>query len=395
MKKKIRIANFMDSSLLDLKRKGNISDVPSLYNPENICEKVVHFTLYENDLSLQAFFEKSRIEIYYYGLFNKSSLLFFPLLFLKILNKIRKEKINVIRGRLPYHGSFFGCLAGKMLKIPSIVSLGGNNRIPQELNGIYHYNNRFFSYNLEKIVLLLADKIICPNKYTQDYVSGIIGTTKAEKKVIIIPWIIKLPQANNIKWSDVCKRFGFDQRRKLVLIVGFLNKYKFSDVIFDAIEKMNKDLKRKINIVFCGDGPLKNKGVERFKNTEEVFFIGWQERNVVQSLIKCAEIILIPMSGFVLLEAASMGKAVVAGDIEWHNEIIENRKNGIIVNPRNPIEWADAVKFLIENREDANIMGNLLKKRFEQHYHPDKAKDKEIRLYLSLLDARDKREKFA
>ena len=67
----------------------------------------------------------------------------------------------------------------KILNIPSVVSLGGNNRLSQ-LNNTYLYNSKFLSYNIEKIVLNFCDVIITPNYYTKNYVKSIIGEKKSQ-----------------------------------------------------------------------------------------------------------------------------------------------------------------------------------------------------------------------
>src|SRR5580692_10266702 len=45
----LRIANFVDSSLEALERKGNLSHALNLYNPQDAAEKVIHFTVYPSD----------------------------------------------------------------------------------------------------------------------------------------------------------------------------------------------------------------------------------------------------------------------------------------------------------------------------------------------------------
>jgi len=56
------------------------------------------------------------------------------------------------------------------------------------------------------------------------------------------------------------------------------------------------------------------------------------------------------ISGFIR-EALSMQKFVIATDVGGNSEIVKNYKTGIIVEPRNSQQIADAVKFFINNPE--------------------------------------------
>ena len=206
-----------------------------------------------------------------------------------IFKEIKKNKVQLVRCRLPYIGSLLACIVAKILNIPSVVSLGGNNRLSQELNNTYLYNSKFLSYNIEKIVLNFCDVIITPNYYTKNYVKSIIGEKKSQK-CKIIPWINFLPEKKNIK----------NQNLDVIMIIGFLNKYKFTHVLFNVIDTLinDKNYKKKILFKFCGDGPLMNKGKKRFKSN--VKFLGWRSRTETLQLINSCSMLLIPMSGNVI-----------------------------------------------------------------------------------------------
>src|SRR5262249_2775875 len=107
----------------------------------------------------------------------------------RVWRQLGREKVDLVRGRLPYVGSLIGAVAARLRGVPFVVSLGGDNRIPQERDGYYYYGGKTLSYAVETIVLLLATRVIVPNRYTFGYVERIIGKSAAAKRCVVIGWL--------------------------------------------------------------------------------------------------------------------------------------------------------------------------------------------------------------
>jgi glycosyltransferase involved in cell wall biosynthesis len=380
------VANFMDSSLLDLEKKGVLSTVDEIYNPGRLFERVIHFTPHAEDLSLQPYFSERHIQLVDHTAIYPS-----PVAILRAVRKVLRvfscERVDVVRGRLPYLGSLIGCICARIRGLPSVVSLGGDNRIVQRRNKQYHYNSRLISFGMEWLVLRMADRIVVPNQFTRTYVATILGPELAEQKCAVIPWLSS-PIKNGIKEpSGLLESFGIPAGAAIVPIIGFLNRYKYSDVLFDALENLSIDTAdgRPVVFVFCGDGPLRGQGERRFSNTARGFFLGWQPKSVVEALLRHAEFAIVPMSGFVLLEVASIGKPVVTSDQEWHSELVENGKSGLIVEADDPAKWREAVREMVEDPGRAQKMGARLRERYWNEYAPARVVQLETQMYRSLL----------
>lgn len=384
MTDRLRIANFMDSPLELLERKGNLASAKMLYNPKGQAEKVVHFTASQGDLCFAKQFEKNSIEIYPFfdnrvqGNFRRVLLALVSLG--KVVIKIKRERINVIRGRLPYFGSLLGCLAGRILGIPVVISLGGDNRLVQELEGKYYFGSRLVSYGVEKVNLHLCDAIIAPNQFTKEYVAGIIGVKRAKQKVVILPWILERQAQKLIDRKDVYANFGLCEHFPFVTVIGAINKYKYSETMFEVARHVGQE----VQVVFCGDGSLRAQGEEQLRSCENVHFVGWCDNVMVLSLINAASAVLVPMSGFVLLEAASLGKPVIASQIEWHGELVEDGVSGLLVEPTDVEAWVEGVNKLITNQALAANLGEQIRERFEKDYDQETLQTKEIDLYKAL-----------
>lgn len=381
----INIANFMDSSLCELNKKGNLNHAIKLYNLDPRKIKVTHFTPYIEDLVFCEEFKKHNIEIFCYLKDRKQpKVLVFAKSLLCVFKKIWSGNIQIIRGRLPYFGSLLGCIVGFLLRKPIIVSLGGNNRLAQERENLYYLGGKKTSFFVEKLVLTMSNYLIAPNNYTKNYISSIIGDKKTDKKTRIIPWILPDSEKISITPTKSPRKFLNLQKNFTICIIGFINRYKYSNVIFEVAENvLSKE--NNINFVFCGDGPLRPVGEEKLKKFKSVYFLGWQDNKNAQKILKSSDLVLIPMSGFVLLEAGCLAKPVITSNLEWHSEFVEHMESGIVVNPENIDEWVDGILFMAKNPQKASMMGENLRNKFISDYNPQKLAEKEILLYEEAL----------
>ena len=280
-----------------------------------------------------------------------------------------------------------GVIAARFRGCPFVVSLGGDNRIVQERNKVYNYHSKTISFSMEALVLRLATRIIVPNLYTQNYVGGIVGQQTAFQKCVRIPWLSDPIEKTETNPDALCG-LPIDGKSDLIVIVGFLNRYKFSDVIFNVLEKFleeNHAPEKPLQFVFCGDGPLREEGERKFAAANDVVFLGWTHRTIVQALMRRARLVLIPMSGFVLLEAASLGKPVITSNIEWHTEMIIDGETGLSVTPNEASEWLDALHWMLEHSDESMTMGKRLEALYWKEYDPSHSIAAERALYDSLI----------
>jgi glycosyltransferase involved in cell wall biosynthesis len=384
----LRIANFMDSSLEALERKGNLRHALALYNPRGIAERVVHFTPFPADARLAPAFAARGIEIFpFFGGRPRSTLrglLGAPGAIARVVRKIRRERLTLVRGRLPYFGSLIGCLAGALLRVPRVVSLGGDHRLSQEREGRYYFGARWISFSVESAVLRLATAIMVPNAFTREYVRRIGGETLA-RKTVVVPWVLERSLDGPPAPASGLAHLGLEAGRPSIVIVGHLNRYKYSTEMFEVARRVLEDAPGAAQFVFCGDGPLRAAGEKQLGHLPGACFVGWQPNDVVVSLMADAAAVLIPMSGFVLLEAASVGAPVLASDVEWHGEMVRDGDTGWLAPAGDVAAWTARVGWMLANAREARAAGQRLRALFHEAYAPEIALRKEAELYQSLV----------
>lgn len=376
------IANFMDSSLADLQAKGVFAAVPGIYNPGGAYERVIHFTPHERDRNLADALAPHRIDLVVHDVSGMQPIKMVRTLF-RVWQLLGRERVDLVRGRLPYLGSLIGGLAARLRGLPFVVSLGGDNRIGQERSNSYYLGHRWLSYGIEALVLRLATRIIVTNQFTADYVARIIGADGARRKCALVPWISPPVDDNDPADAARLAALDLDTEAVVVPVIGFVNRYKFSDVLFAAFESgpLRARDGRRVIICFAGDGPLLAEGRARFAGRDDVRFLGWQPREAVHALLRRADVVLIPMSGFVLLEAASLGKIVIASAAEWHGEVVRDGQTGYLVDPLDPQAWRRTLARAIDDIEIGHAMGRRLKDVYVSRLSPQAAIAAEHELY--------------
>jgi glycosyltransferase involved in cell wall biosynthesis len=117
-------------------------------------------------------------------------------------------------------------------------------------------------------------------------------------------------------------------------------------------------------------GASGNEAFERYVRSlpgwSHVDFLGWKTHDDVQRLLRSARlglVLLHPTRSFLeslpskLFEYMAAGLPVVASDFPLWRKIVAEASCGILVNPLNPGEIAEAVSFLLNNPQEAEAMG--------------------------------------
>lgn len=297
-------------------------------------------------------------------------------------------KPDVIRSGMPYSASLLACLVGRFSNIPVVVSIGGDHRLSNSMSGVQPLRFKWLSNIVESIVYAMADVVLAPNTFAAEYVRH-CALPFTHPQVATVPWVIgeDLASADETGHSnDKEVKLVAKETDPNVLIVGHLNAYKLSHVMFAMIQIVRRRGCENIHFIFCGDGPLRDMGQSMFESDERVHFLGWQSQGEVRAMIQASTVVLIPMSGFVMLEAAAAGRAVIAADMEWHGEIVSPGYTGILVTNYESAEaWAQELLTLISDSKKRSDMGKRLRLTFQDRYSPEVCRKAQREMYECLL----------
>ncbi len=152
-----------------------------------------------------------------------------------------------------------------------------------------------------------------------------------------------------------------------LVIIGPANDLKYYKAIVKLIEKENQRGKNKVE--YLGVIPLED--AIKFYQMATVFTLPsfWEAFPVV------------------VLEALSCETPVVATPVGGIPEIVENHETGILVQPNDPIRLAEAIQYLLENKDVRFKMAREGRKRVMKEYSLGIVSKKLCAIYKQLMES--------
>lgn len=180
------------------------------------------------------------------------------------------------------------------------------------------------------------------------------------------------------KFKPEGQKLSFGVKKPVILCVGALTAEKRIGLAIKAVSKLKKG-----SLVVVGDGPLKND-LKRLGDSlmGSRFLIKKYDFEKMPEVYRGADLFTLPSPWYrsfeiVLVEAMATGLPVVANDDEIRKEIVGNA--GILVNPTNIDEYAEALKKALET--DWGRRPRNQAKKFDW----DKIADKYEKLFENLV----------
>lgn len=172
--------------------------------------------------------------------------------------------------------------------------------------------------------------------------------------------------------DDFDKYKNIKSVEKSFVYVGRVTKDKgMSELVeaFKIVLKKHKDAK--LNIFGEGD-------VEYYKNIvgdySNIVFYGLT--NEPLKAIAENEIFVLPSYreglSISLLEAAMMGKKIIASDVDGNSEVITNKKTGLLVPAKSVDKLVEAMLWMLKYKKEADIMAKNARKLYERNFDFDK-----------------------
>ena len=228
---------------------------------------------------------------------------------------------------------------------------------------------------IQRLVVGKADLVITPSKYFQKLVGGWV---KNPEKVHVIYNGVEL---GNWKLARQLADGNWKFLPKTILSAGRLVPWKGFDVLIEIMKDL-PDWK----LVIVGDGPeyrnLKFK-IENLKLTDCVNLVGSVPREKLQEYLQTSAVFVLNTSfesfSFQVVEAMAAGVPVIATNIGNLAEIVENGKEGILIEPNNKEQILTAVKKISDNDEFREMIVKNAKEK-SQRFSIDRTVDSLVSL---------------
>jgi glycosyltransferase involved in cell wall biosynthesis len=245
------------------------------------------------------------------------------------------------------------------------------------------FKNKF----LEKRALKIADGIISVSAFTGNLTNELFGI---HRNFTVIPNSIDAslfePKQSESRTLSILY-FGTLIRKKGLLELA---------EIFNLVHNLNKEVE--LILVGKDSGDIKTGSLSTWDLMKPLFdesalnkvrYLGPVEYSKIQDLIKDATVCVFPSFAEALpvswLEAMAMEKAIVASNIGWANEMIEDGKEGFLAHPTHHEYYAERILELLEDAEKRTQFGNAARKKVKTHFSHDLIAKRSVEFYKTLL----------
>lgn len=268
----------------------------------------------------------------------------------RILAYLRRRPVDILHTHLTY-ANILGALAGRLAGVPVVVTLHTAGRDARH----YHPLRDF----LETIALRWgATKVLAVGWNVAAFHQSRLGP---ERQIEVLPngtpAAVPLPvQERQALRQQICG----DAARPLVLAVGRLSAPKGYADLVDAFAHL-RTIQPKAALVIAGDGSMRaalDAQIERLGLANTVYLLGL--RQDVPRLLAASDLFVsashwegLPLA---ILEAMMAGLPVVATRVGDVPQVLGNG-GGLLVNPRQPQELAQALQRLLDNPQERLELG--------------------------------------
>lgn len=289
--------------------------------------------------------------------------------FFKVLK--RGLKSDIIFAQDPVSVGLPAMIASKILRKKFMIRVAGDYAWEQSVQrfgakeGIDEFQFKKYGLRVEllrfiqKLVVRMADKVITPSHYFNKVVSGWIG---GGDKVETIYNGIDLGSDNAVVHKPDNSKF------KKIISAGRLVPWKG----FATLIKIMKHLPE-WQLIIAGDGPMKNELNTLINHLDleyRVRLTGAMPREELLSELKISDLFILNTSfesfSFQTVEAMYLGVPIIATNIGNLNEILEDGKEGILVEPNNEKQILSAIKKIDEDKNFRDSIIQNAKKKSEE-----------------------------
>jgi glycosyltransferase involved in cell wall biosynthesis len=259
--------------------------------------------------------------------------------FIFLFRAFNYDKILIEKELFPYLPAWFEGLF-KLFKINFIVDYD---------DAIFHN----YDINSNKFIRrYLGDKIDKVMRYSSYVIAGNSYLAKranaaGAKKIEIIPTVIDLK-----KYESCLKK---NDQNFIVGWIGSPSTFKYVRMIEDVLEELVSQYDIQIHIL--------GSGFEKLNLDKNVKYIEWSEAKEIECISQF-DVGIMPLENtpwekgkcsYKLIQYMGCGKPVVASDVGMNKQVVENGKNGFLVNSKN--EWLDKIGFYINKPHVRNEHG--------------------------------------
>ncbi|WP_366184774.1 glycosyltransferase family 4 protein [Flavobacterium ovatum] len=267
---------------------------------------------------------------------------------------------------------------------PIVMRLNGSDTYFCHLDGrAVKWKNKFH----EKKALINADALLSVSQFTADMTNAVFGLNK---KFTIIP--------NSIDLKSFERDPTIEEAIDTVLYFGSLIRKKGLlelPHIFNELVKINPKAQlilvgKDVSDIITGSSSTWKMMQAQFSEaaSKQVKYAGSVPYTEIQNYINQASVCVFPSFAEALpvswIEAMAMQNAIVASNVGWASEVIDDEVNGFLVDPKNHVEYAAKINTLLSNKQLRENFGESARDKVIQKFSISVVAKQSLAFYQSL-----------
>lgn len=325
-----------------LKEQGGMGSVATLIlNTAPVNVQMQHICTWDGELSRQS--SVHRLQVFTWALIS-------------FLGKLLQGEFDLVHIHLAERGSVL------RKSIFTLIAIACRKPVLMHAHGCeFHSFHAKLPQGIKQVVNWILQQctyLIVLSESWKDYYMTNCGLTA--EKVVVLPNPVEIPE--NVPKRANSHKINF-------VFLGRIGKRKGAFDLLQAFAKLAPEHREKSELTLAGNGEVEQARslAESLNLKQHITFPGWVDPAQRNKLLSKADVFVLPSYNeglpMALLEAMSWGLPVITTPVGGIPEIVTHNETGLLVNPSDVQQLAEALRSLIENESLRLDLGSAAKRR--------------------------------
>lgn len=299
---------------------------------------------------------------------------------IKLIKKIKPDIIHLNSSKISILGSlatFFS--KSKILNLKSKIIYTAHGWVFNEPLSIW--KKLFYKY-AERFTSRFKDKIICVSEF--DYKTALEQKICPKEKLIIIHNGIN--EINFLPRQEAREKLNLPDSGFIVGSIGNLYKTKGFEYLIEAIKKLINE-KIKISAVIIGEGAERENLtnlIKKYKLEDNIILAG--RISEAAQLLSAFDLYVCSSVkeglSYTIIETMLNGLPIIATRVGGNPELIEDGRNGLLINSQDPEDLAEKIKKLMNNTELQQELSTQARIKAQKKFSLEKMLEETKKIYI-------------